>query len=173
MILKRRMIAIALLGGAVFALAPGLVATAAAQSQAPLSHDAREIAQYTMTMDVVNRSLKAVYQIKVALQADPSLDKSNPKSDEDETLDQMVVRMSASPKLVAIAAANGFTPRSFLLAEFCYVQSYVAAMFVKGSGKVPAATDAAQASAANVNFFIAHWAEINALQKKYELADTQ
>jgi hypothetical protein len=166
------MIAIALLGGAVFALAPGLVATAAAQSQAPLSHDAREIAQFPMTMDVVNRALKAVYQIKVALQADPSLDKSKP-TDEDETLDQMVARMNASPKLVAIAAANGFTPRSFLLAEFCYVQSYAAAAFVKGAGKTSAATDNGPASAANINFFIAHWAEINAMQKKYEVADTQ
>ncbi len=137
---------------------------------AELKKDEAELKTYTLTMDIVFGA------IRDALKSDPALQKSNKErsdanqEDEQATIGQVASVYSSSPKLIAIAAAHGFTPRKFALSLMSIVQAGLAAAALQAGASM---SDVAKSGVNpdNVKLFRDHKAELDELFKKYPIAD--
>ena len=143
---------------------------------AELKKDEAELKTYTLTMDIVNRTAVTVGAIRDALKSDPALQKSNKErsdanqEDEQPTIGQVASVYSSSPKLIAIAAAHGFTPRKFALSQMSIVQAgFGVAALQAGASMSDVAKSGVNPD--NVKLFRDHKAELDELFKKYPIGD--
>ena len=82
------------------------------EHEAELKKDMAELQSYTLTMDIVNRTVVTMSAIRDAVKSDPALEKASKdtadKAEGQATLSQMSSIISSSPKLTAIVAGHGF-----------------------------------------------------------------
>jgi len=141
--------------------------------KAQIAKDKKELAAYTLTMDVVRRAFVTISAIRDAAKSDPEIAKAiaPKKTNLEPTLDEMAATVGTLPQVVAIVKAHGFTPRELTVAEIALMEASMAAMFVEQGETVEAAVNEGLGNAANIKLMGANKAEITELAKKYPMMD--
>jgi len=128
-------------------------AAAATVSQAPA--DAGSIDTFDLTMDNVDRMLRAQVALGAATKADPSLDPAMNISEENDA--QFVARLESTPALKAAIESAGMSVRDYAYTS----QSLVATMMAVGAVQAGQLKDIPEGvNPRNVEFMKAHQAEI-------------
>jgi hypothetical protein len=135
-----------------------LLATGAlAQSKAAEEADQKEIYNYTLNMDKIQRFGK----VMAALQ---DLEKKHPEAKDDsngKTLDDIAQKFQKYPDAIAVLSKNGFTPREFAVCTMSLIQTGMAVGFKKnGTYKEYPPEMLKLISKANLDFAEQHWDEI-------------
>jgi hypothetical protein len=147
------------------------------EHEAELKKDMAELQSYTLTMDIVNRTVVTMSAIRDAVKSDPALEKASKdtadKAEGQATLSQMSSIISSSPKLTAIVAGHGFTPRKFALSEMSIIQTAIAVAAVQAGATVADMVSKGGANADNIKLFTEHKAELDELFKKYPMQDSE
>jgi hypothetical protein len=116
----------ALIAAAVLALAPMVLAPAAASAQSALSGaDAATQRGYVMTLDLVQRYAAATKALKAAETKDPSL-----KAEDETPADSPqagIAKLKAHPRLYAPYKAQGFSERDAVLLGVAIIEASFAA----------------------------------------------
>ncbi|MDI3261862.1 MAG: hypothetical protein QJR11_03540 [Fulvimonas sp.] len=121
--------------------------------------DKQAIQQYTLTEDVFNRLVAATKEAQAAgihpqQAGDPS---------QIHSLDDLARQaMSSDPRIPALIAKHGFTPREFLLANIALMNAGLVVQ-AKSQPELAKMIDQSKVNAANVAFYEAHQAQIEAL----------
>ncbi len=158
---------------------PGVAthAQSSPEHEAELKKDMAEVQSYTLTMDIVNRAVLTMSAMRDAVKSDPALQKAakenSDKVEGQATLSQMSSIISSSPKLTAIVAAHGFTPRKFALSELSIIQTAIAWGAVQAGATVADMVSKGGANADNIKLFTEHKAELDELFKKYPMQDSE
>jgi hypothetical protein len=152
----------------------GTHAQSSTEHEAELKKDMAELQSYTLTMDIVNRTVVTMSAIGDAVKSDPALEKASKdtadKAEGQATLSQMSSIISSSPKLTAIVAAHGFTPRKFALSEMSLIQTAIAVAAIQAGATVADMVSKGGANADNIKLFTEHKTELDELFKKYPQA---
>ena len=128
-------------------------AAAATVSQAPA--DAGSIDTFDLTMDNVDKMLRAQVALGAATKADPSLDPAMNISEENDA--QFVARLESTPALKAAIESAGMSVRDYAYTS----QSLVATMMAVGAVQAGQLKDIPEGvNPRNVEFMKAHQAEI-------------
>jgi hypothetical protein len=144
---------------------------------AELKKDEAELKTYTLTMDIVNRTAVTVGAMRDAAKSDPALQKSIKdkrdanQEDEQPTISQIASVYSSSPKLIAIAAAHGFTPRKFALSQMSIIHAALGVAALQAGASMSDVVTKAGVNPDNIKLFRDHKAELEELFKKYPITD--
>lgn len=151
---------------AIAAIGPALLTPAVSVAQGFSDSDTREIASYMLTESGLAKYTQAVKNLgPMANRMSSTCD-----SDEDEgeqSLDQFADRIEATPGAKAAIQSAGMTAREYVVFTLSLFQTGLAAWAVsQPGGKLPPGT-----AMANVNFYRAHEAALQALGKRIQAAD--
>lgn len=136
-----------------------LLLPAAAMAQKPglSAADRADIKAFTLDEDVFGR-LKAVVDEGRRMH----IKRSKMDMRQVHSLDDMASQLvAADPRVKPLLAKHGFTPRQFLVADLATVGTVMAMQRAQAAGKVEAVE--ARLNPANVQFYKAHKAEMDAL----------
>jgi len=147
---------------------------------AELKKDEAELKTFTLTMDIVNRTVVSVGAMRDAVKSGPALQKSlkdkndaNQQEDEQPTISQMASVYSSSPKITAIVAAHGFTPRKFALSQMSIIQTSLALAALQAGASMSDVVSKGGVNPENIKLFRDHKDELQELFKKYPLTDPE
>jgi hypothetical protein len=147
-------------------LAAALLLVATRPSLAQMNDaEAKTLASYPLTMDVLTRHFLALVDVHRMMAKDPEFNKQ--MTDWGHlSLEEQVRRYSSIPKAAAAAKAHGISVRDFVLSGIALVDAMYAA---NHKGKAAGAVDRllwAAASPDHVKFYLDHRAEIGRLQEQ-------
>lgn len=156
-IFQRRIIGRYWLIACLCVLALSVPLSAMAQQPGLSAADRADIKAFTIDADVFGR-LKAVVEKGRSMH----IKRSKMDMRKVHSLDDMAKQLvKADPRVTKLLAAHGFTPRQFLVADLATVGTVMAMQRAQAAGKVAAVE--AQLNPANVQFYKAHKAEMDAL----------
>ena len=129
--------------------------------------DQKEIYDYVLTMDKVQRIGNATMALQELSKKHPELNQSNSDS---KTLDDTVTKFQSFPEAVAVLNKNGLAPREYVVGFFSILQAGMAVGFKKsGTYKEYPPNMLKLVSKQNLDFVDQHWDEV----KKYTGMSTQ
>jgi hypothetical protein len=123
--------------------------------------DQKELLNYTLTMDKINKLAAAQKDMENLQKSNPDLAKSMDSDDSTGSLDQLTAKIQKYPPVVAVLKKDGLAPREFIVATMVMVQSSIAV----GMKKSGAYTDYPPKmleliSQANLTFVEQHWDDL-------------
>lgn len=151
--------------GAVAAIGACILLTAGANAQNRKSSDdadQKEIYNYVLTMDKVQRMANATKELEALAKQHPELKDTGSAN----TLSETVAKLQKYPEAVAVIKKNGFTPREYTVGFMTLVQASMAVGFKKsGTYKEYPPKMLQLVSKQNLDFVEQHWDEIQKLTK--------
>ena len=133
--------------------------------------DERTLGTYSLSMDKLNKAVKAAHNLEAAEKADPGLEERWQKSGGDNDMDDirtdvpaLIARIEAEPAARRAVESAGLSPRDFVLTTFAIMSASVAAEMKKAGVKQDSGIGS-QVSDENIAFVTAHKDEIKALMQ--------
>lgn len=147
-------------------LAAALLLAAIRPSTAQINDaEAKTLASYPLTMDVLTRHFQVLMDVHRMMAKDPEFNKQ--MSDWGHTsLEEQVRRYSSIPKAMAAAKAHGISVRDFVLSGIALVDAMYAANHKGKPVDAGARLLWAAAPPDHVKFYLDHTAEIQRLQEQ-------
>jgi hypothetical protein len=140
-----------------------LLAPSAAVAQEFSDSDTREIANYALTEAGLAKYTQAVQNLDAVADQLPSAC----DDDSEQSLDELVARIDTIPAVRAAIHSAGLTAREYVVFTFSLFQNGLAAWAVsQPGGQLPPGT-----LMANVNFYRAHEAALQALGEQMQAVD--
>jgi len=141
-----------------------LSVAASAQSSHDISpSDAREIHDYTLTMDKLHKMAGATTALMDYSKNHPEMKDSG----DSKNLDEMVANIQKYPQAVAAIRQNGLSPREYAVCLMTLMETSMAVGFKKsGTYKEYPPKILEMVSKANLDFAEQHWDEIQSLMPK-------
>jgi hypothetical protein len=137
-----------------------LLAISAAAQGSQDAADKKELFDYVLTMDKLQRLGATFHELQALIQKHPELNTAN----DGQTLDATVRNFEKYPDAVAVVKKNGFTPREFILGTLCAMQCSIAVGLKKaGTFKEYPPDLLKQVSKSNLEFTEQHYDEIKKL----------
>lgn len=125
--------------------------------------DKAAIAHYTLNQDVFNRLLAVVTDAHAQ-----GIDKEphQPDMSKVHSLDDLTNQITgADPRIAPLLSKHGFTPRDYMLANMAMANAVMASE-AKQNPQMAGYLDPSQENAANVSFYEAHKAQLDAMRQQ-------
>jgi len=133
------------------------VARAQQHDNEPNPADAREIYNYSLSMDKIHKAAAATRSLQELGKKHPELNQSQDSS----TIDGTVENINKYPEAVAAVRSNGLSPREYVVCFMTLIQTTIAVGMKKsGTFKDYPPKLLAQVNRANLDFTEQHWDEI-------------
>ncbi|MGC1549343.1 MAG: hypothetical protein WA777_12510 [Rhodanobacter sp.] len=124
--------------------------------------DKAAIAHYTLNEDVFNRLLAVVADAHTqGIDKEPHQPDMSKVHSLDDLTNQIV---GADPRIAPMLSKHGFTPRDYMLANMAMTNAVMASE-AKQNPQIAGYIDPSQQNAANVSFYEAHKAQLDALRQ--------
>jgi DNA repair ATPase RecN len=161
------------LGAAALALCLTLAPLGSYAQSSPSDKDLAELEHYTLTMEKVTRFAQTYGDLAKLSKEHPELKNSlQSDSENHQKIADIEQSISAAPLIVETLKSHDFTPHEFVVLEFTLFLSAIAEG-AKQQGADPAKlASEAHVNPANLAFIEQHKAELDELQKKYGLGQS-